>query len=52
MRNRGTLIVDQHAHAAEIAKLHSQFVCGPTVSDYSIWTGAVGADTYGRIHLS
>jgi hypothetical protein len=48
MRSAGQLIVDQRLHAAEIARFHSHAVCGPTPSDCDIWTGAIGADGYGR----
>jgi hypothetical protein len=52
MRSAGQLSVDQRVHAAEIARFHSHVVCGPTASDCSIWTGAIGADGYGRFYLT
>lgn len=48
MRSAGQLVVDQRVHAAEIARLHNHVVCGPTASDRNIWTGAIGADSFGR----
>jgi hypothetical protein len=51
MRSAGQLIVDRLSHAAEIARFHSHVVCGPTPSDCNIWTGAIGADGYGRFYL-
>lgn len=48
MRRAGQLIVDRLLHAAEIARFYSHVVCGPTPSDWNIWTGAIGADGYGR----
>jgi hypothetical protein len=41
---RGQPIVDLRVHAAEIARFHSHVVCGPTASDWNIWTGAIGGD--------
>jgi hypothetical protein len=52
MRSAGRLIVDQHLHAAEIARFHGHIVCGPTSSDCDIWAGAIGADGYGRFYLT
>lgn len=52
MRSAGELIVDRQVHAAEIARFHSHVVCGPTASDCNIWTGAIGADGYGRFYLT
>lgn len=52
MRSAGQLVVDRQLHAAEIARLHSHVVCGPTPSDCNIWTGAIGADGYGRFYLT
>lgn len=48
MRSAGQLVVDRQVHAAEIARFYSHVVCGPTPSDCNIWTGAIGADGYGR----
>ncbi|MGB5151924.1 MAG: hypothetical protein WBN99_18785 [Mycobacterium sp.] len=39
-------------HAAEIARFDGHVVCGPTASDCNIWTGAIGADGYGRFCLT
>lgn len=52
MRSAGQLVVDRLLHAAEIARFHSHVVCGPTASDCNIWTGAIGADGYGRFYLT
>lgn len=52
MRSAGQLVVDRQEHAAEIARFHSHVVCGPTPSDCNIWTGAIGADGYGRFYLT
>jgi hypothetical protein len=52
MRSAGQLIVDQRVHAAEITRFHSHVVCGPMASDCDIWTGAIGADGYGRFYLT
>lgn len=49
MRSAGELVVDRRLHASEIARFHRHVVCGPSVSDCGIWTGAIGADGYGRI---
>lgn len=48
MRSAGELVVDRRLHASEIARFHRHVVCGPSVSDCDIWTGAIGADGYGR----
>ena len=48
MRSAGRLVVDPRLHAGEIARFTSHVVCGPTASDCNIWTGAIGADGYGR----
>lgn len=52
MRSAGRLIVIASRHAGEIARFHSHVVCGPMASDCSIWTGAIGADGYGRFYLT
>ena len=52
MRSAGQLIVDPRLHAGEIARFTSHVVCGPTHSDCNIWTGAIGADGYGRFYLT
>ena len=52
MRSAGRLTVDPVVHAAEIARFHGHVVCGPTASDCDIWTGAIGADGYGRYYLT
>ena len=52
MRSAGQLIVDRRVHVAEIARFHSHVVCGPTPADCDIWTGAIGADGYGRFYLT
>ena len=52
MRSAGRLVVDPRLHAGEIARFTSHVVCGPTASDCSIWTGAIGADGYGRYYLT
>lgn len=52
MRSAGQLVVDQRVHGAEITRFHSHVVCGPTASDCNIWTGAIGADGYGRFYLT
>jgi hypothetical protein len=52
MRSAGRLIVDPRIHAGEIARFTSHVVCGPTASDCDIWTGAIGADGYGRFYLT
>lgn len=52
MRSAGELIVDRRMHASEIARFHRHVVCGPAVSDCDIWTGAIGADGYGRFYLT
>ena len=52
MRSAGRLIVDVRQHVDEIARFHSHVVCGPTSSDCDIWTGAIGADGYGRFYLT
>ena len=49
---RGRLVVDPRLHAGEIARFTSHVVCGPTASDCNIWTGAIGADGYGRYYLT
>ena len=51
MRSAGRLVVDPRLHAGEIARFTSHVVCGPTASDCNIWTGAIGADGYGRYYL-
>jgi hypothetical protein len=48
MRSAGRLVVDPRIHAGEIARFTSHVLCGPTASDCSIWTSAIGADGYGR----
>ena len=48
MRSAGLLVVDPRVHAGEIARFTSHVVCGPGASDCDIWTGAIGADGYGR----
>jgi len=48
MRSAGRLVVDPRLHAGEIARFTSHVVCGPAASDCNIWTGAIGADGYGR----
>ena len=48
MRSAGRLVVDPRVHAGEIARFTSHVVCGPEASDCNIWTGAIGADGYGR----
>lgn len=48
MRSAGRLVVDPRLHAGEIARFTSHVVCGPEASDCNIWTGAIGADGYGR----
>ena len=52
MRSAGRLVVDPRLHAGEIARFTSHVVCGPTASDCNIWTGAIGADGYGRYYLT
>jgi hypothetical protein len=52
MRSAGRLTIDPVAHAAEISRFHGHVVCGPTASDCDIWTGAIGADGYGRFYLT
>lgn len=52
MRSEGQLTVDRRLHAAEIARFDGHVVCGPTASDCNIWTGAIGADVYGRFYLT
>jgi hypothetical protein len=52
MRSAGRLVVDPRSHAGEIARFTSHVVCGPTASDCNIWTGAIGADGYGRFYLT
>lgn len=49
---RGTADRDPLLDAAEIVRFHSHVVCGPTPSDCNIWTGAIGADGYGRFYLT
>ena len=51
MRSAGRLVVDPRLHAGEIARFTSHVVCGPAASDCNIWTGAIGADGYGRYYL-
>lgn len=46
------LLVDHTAHAGEIARFRGYIVEGPTDADCSIWTGAIGADGYGRFYLT
>jgi hypothetical protein len=48
MRSAGRLVVDPRLHAGEIARFTSHVVCGSAASDCNIWTGAIGADGYGR----
>jgi hypothetical protein len=48
MRSAGRLTVDRVLPAAQIARFHEYVVCGPTASDCDVWTGAIGADGYGR----
>ena len=52
MRSAGRLVVDPRLHAGEIARFTSHVVCGPAASDCNIWTGAIGADGYGRYYLT
>ncbi len=52
MRSAAELLVDRVVHAAEIARFYRHVVCGPTSSDCDIWTGAIGADGYGRFYLT
>lgn len=52
MRSAGRLVVDPRLHAGEIARFSSHVVCGPAASDCNIWTGAIGADGYGRFYLT
>ncbi|WP_228032089.1 hypothetical protein [Mycolicibacterium sp. P9-22] len=52
MRSAGGLAVDQRVHAGESTRFHSRVVCGPTASGCSIWTGAIGAEGYGRFYLT
>lgn len=52
MRSAGELIVDRRVRALKVARFHRHVVCGPTVSDCDIWTGAIGADGYGRFYLT
>lgn len=52
MRSAVLLVVHPGIHAAEIARFKSHVVCGPAASDCDIWTGAIGADGYGRFYLT
>lgn len=52
MRSACQLVVDPRVHAGEIARFNSHVVCGPTAADCNIWTGAIGADGYGRYYLT
>ena len=42
------LVVDRRIHAEELRRFDSNVVRGPGADDCAIWTGAVGADGYGR----
>jgi hypothetical protein len=52
MKSAGQLIVDSAHHAEEIARYRSHVVCGPGPLDCDIWTGAIGADGYGRFYVT
>jgi hypothetical protein len=42
------LVVDRNIHGEELRRFEANVVRGPGVDDCAIWTGAVGADGYGR----
>ena len=42
------LAVDAGAHAEEVARFESLAMHGPGIDHCAIWTGAIGADGYGR----
>ncbi len=52
MRSSGRLIVDPVLHPAKNARFHAHVVCGPTTSDCIVWTGAIGANSCFRVHLT